>query len=293
MTQDIIQGESLHSQATTQEHLHVDQSVIDRIGELTTAAGAIQHQDNSFHLLVPAGFVHKDITDLVEKANPNPNRKHGVVALSDIESFNTYVTDQAGQGCSYIYADPEARTLTAVFNDHDTAAGPMTQPGWRDFRAVYAAELSREFNTWLRNNKQPKEQEEFAVFLEDNIADVMEPSGDTLLAIALTLQAKTEVNFNSSRRLDNGQVQITYTENIDARAGTGAIDIPREFSIGCRLFKNGDGYKVRARLKYRLGAGKVKFWYELDRPENVIEDAFKAYIEKARDTGITVLIGKP
>ena len=181
--------------------------------------------------------------------------------------------------------------LTAVFNDHGFPSDP--QPGWRDFRATYKAELSREFDIWLKNNKQVKEQEDFAVFLEDNIADIAEPSGDILLAIALTLQAKTEVSFNTSRRLDNGQVQITYTENIDARAGNGSIEIPREFAIGCRLFKNGDGYKIRARLKYRLGGGKVKFWYELDRPENVIEDAFKAYLDVARETGYTVLIGKP
>jgi uncharacterized protein YfdQ (DUF2303 family) len=136
------------------------------------------------------------------------------------------------------------------------------------------------------------EQEEFAIFIEDNIADVVEPSGDTLLQVALTLQAKNEVNFSSSRRLDNGQVQLAYSETIDARAGTGAIEIPHRFAIGARLFKNGDGYKVYARLKYRLGGGKVKFWYELERPENAIEDAFKAYIDQAREHGFTVLLGK-
>jgi uncharacterized protein YfdQ (DUF2303 family) len=114
-----------------------------------------------------------------------------------------------------------------------------------------------------------------------------------LLAIALTLQATTAANFESSRRLDNGQVQIAYTETIEARAGIGSIEIPREFAIGCRLFKNGAGYKVKARLKYRLGGGKIKFWYELDRPENAIEDAFVAYVEKAKEPTFPVLIGKP
>lgn len=274
-----------------QEHLHVSESVFEKIAGMTKAATAIQQQDRSFQLLVPADFSHKDVTDLVEKANPNPNRKRGTVALSDIDSFNQYVSDHGNETSTYVYADPDARSLTAVFNDHSFPADPLA--GWRDFRATYTAELSREFSTWLKNNKQAKEQEDFAIFLEDNIADVVEPSGDVLLAVALTLQAKTEVNFNTSKRLDNGQVQITYTENIDARAGAGSIEIPREFAIGCRLFKNGDGYKIRARLKYRLGGGKVKFWYELDRPENVIEAAFEAYVNKARETGITVLIGKP
>ncbi len=136
-------------------------------------------------------------------------------------------------------------------------------------------------------------QEDFAIFLEDNIADIAEPSGESLLSIALTLQAKTEANFSSSRRLDNGQVQFTYTENIDARAGTGLIEIPREFAIGVRLFKNGEGYKIKARLKYRLASGQIKFWYELDRPENAVEDAFNSYVAQASESGYKLLYGRP
>ena len=232
-----------------QELLQLDASTISQIGALTLAAMATQEVGGTTHLVLPEGHKHVDLTATVEKAGAAPRRKQGCVQLSDLASFNTYIDDQGPDGTTYIYADPDTRTLTAVLNDHAKAAGTA---GWRDLRAVYKAELSREFTTWLGGNKQPMEQETFAIFLEDNIADVCEPSGETLLAIALTLQAKTEVNFASSRRLDNGQVQFTYTENIEARATGGSIEIPREFMIGLRLFKNGDGYKVRARLKYRL-----------------------------------------
>lgn len=272
------------------EHLHLDGSVIEQIGALTLAATAVHTAGNAQHLVLPPEYKHVDLTALIEKAGAAPSRKHGTVHLGDVHSFIAYVRDQAQPLSCYIYADPEARTLTAVLNENssDTAQAP----GWRDFRAVCKADLSREFECWMRNNKQPKEQEEFAVFLEDNIADIVEPSGDVLMAVALTLQAKTEVAFSSARRLDNGQVQLAYTETIDARAGAGAVEIPREFAIGIRLFKNGQAYKVRARLKYRLGSGKVKFWYELDRPENVIEDAFEEYVSQARASGYTVLLGK-
>ena len=42
----------------------------------------------------------------------------------------------------------------------------------------------------------------------------------------------------------------------------------------------------------RINGGKVKFWYELDRPQNAIEDAFKAYVEQVRQSNFTLLIGK-
>ncbi len=268
-----------------------DSNDIEQIRALAAAALEVKQIDDSFHLIVPDDHKHVDITKAIEQVWPEPRRKTGTIQLSSIESFNQYVSDQAREGHSYIYADPDSRTLTAVLNDHDFGSGD--HPGWRDFRAVYRAELSRELSAWMANDKKVKEQEEFAVFIEDNIADVCSPTGEELLSIALTLQAKTEVAFNSSRRLDNGQVQLVYSETIDARAGAGSIEIPREFQIGVRLFKNGDGYKLRARLKYRLHAGHVKFWYELDRPENAIEDAFNAYITKASESGLPVLVGKP
>jgi uncharacterized protein YfdQ (DUF2303 family) len=286
-----IAGQLAYAAAAAQEHLHIDQSAIKQIGALSVAATSLHSQGNAHHLVLPPEFKHIDLTGLIEKTLPAPHRKAGTVALGDLVSFLTFVDEQSYTHHCYIYADPDSRTLTAVLNDHERDGHESA--GWRDYRAVFKAELSREFHGWFSNNKKVMEQEEFAIFLEDNVADIASPSGEDMLAVALTLQAKTEVSFSSHRRLDNGQVQLSYSETIDARAGNGAIDIPREFALGLRLFKNGEGYRLRARLKYRLHAGKVKFWYELDRAENAVEDAFSAYVEQARQSGFTVLIGKP
>lgn len=272
----------------TADQLHLGADTIDRITELAHASISAQQVAGTTQFLVPSGYTLHDLTEKIEKAQHAPNRKQGTVRLTSIDSFLQFAADQNQAGTGYIYADPEQQTLTAVFNDtkeHST--------GWRDHRGVFKAELSRECANWIRNNKQNKEQEDFAIFLEDNIADIVEPSGDTLLTVALSLQAKTEVNFSSSKRLDNGQVQLTYTENMDARAANGTLEIPREFAIGVRIFKNSEGYKIKARLKYRLHSGRVKFWYELDRVENVIENAFADYITRANESGYTVLFGTP
>jgi uncharacterized protein YfdQ (DUF2303 family) len=275
---------------TTGSTFEADDATIREIGELTVAATAVREVGDATLLVLPPGFQHHDITKAVQAAAPAPARPSGTVTLTDVASFIAYVKNHAAAPSSYIYADSDRRKLVAVLNDH--CQGDLREAGWRDFRAEYSAELSREFQLWLAANAKPMEQEEFAIFIEDNIADVAEPTGETLLQIALTLQAKTEVNFGSARRLDNGQVQLHYSETIDARASAGNIEIPREFRLGVRVFKNGDAYGIRARLKYRLGAGKLRFWYELDRPDDIIEHAFEAYIDAARTSaGITVLRG--
>jgi uncharacterized protein YfdQ (DUF2303 family) len=271
--------------------LELDSTSLHKFGELALAAKAIQTHEGTAHLVLPEGHKHIDLTAAIEQAAARPNRKRGIIQLLDLDSFLTYVKQQGDPASTYIYADIDSRSLTAVFNEH-TPLEYAGQPGWRDHRAVYTAALSPEFANWSKNDRTPMEQEPFAIFIEDNIADVIEPAGTVLLEVASSLQAKTDVNFSAAKRLDNGQVQFVYQENTTATAGGGSIDIPREFVLGMRLFKGAAGYRVKARLKYRLGGGKLKFWYELDRPHLAIEAAFNEYVQQARGGAYTLLFGK-
>lgn len=260
----------------------------ETIQKLAGAAIAISSHEDTHQVILPPGWKREDITEQVAAQKDAPPRKRGSVELHDVPSFVRYCEDQEAKDRGYLYAIAEKHCIVAVFNDHQAA------PGWQDHRATLALTKTREAETWLKHNTVPMEQETFATFLEDNIADVVEPSGEVLLKVALTLQAKTDVSFRSARRLDNGQVQLQYSETIDARAGDGDLVIPREFSIGIRLFRNVPGYKLRARLKYRLAASKVKFWYELDRPLDAIEEAFKGIADEVQEkSGYPMLFGLP
>ncbi len=271
---------------------------VEDIARLTAAGLAPKEIAGTTHLVVPERYKHIDLTEVVRKAQVAPDRKTGTVVLSDLASLLQYMADQHAQSAGYVFADPDSRTITVVFNDQKGF------PGWRDHRAVYKAALTPEAERWLSHSCKPFTQTEFAEFIEDNLADLQGVEGQTLLAVATTIAAATGINFSSAKRLDNGQTQLTYTETIDARAGAdGALQIPKTFSLGLRLFKNGGGYKLTARLKYRLHAGAVKFHYELERPENALDDAFAGYIKQVREAtigqgehavplGYTVLLGK-
>lgn len=259
----------------------------------TLAAAGLQadNVDGAYFVNVPPGYAHKDISDAVERVQPAPRRKRGAIKVADVASLLAVCADQGHAG-TYLYADPETRTICAVFNDHRSNVA-----GWRDHRASFTAEFTPEFSRWIANNGngKAKAQTDFAEFIEDNAADILAPASTQLLEVATTIAATTGIEFKSAKRLDNGQAQLTYVENIDARAGAdGGLVIPREFELGLRIFKNGEGYKLRARLKYRLGSGAVKFWYELDRPERAVEDAFAGYVQQVREKcGFPVLLGVP
>jgi len=238
---------------------------------------------------LPPGYSLENVTAQLEKASPHRNRHQGTVVLGDVDSLLMYCEDQDAQAFGYIYADPERMTITAVFNDQRDP----DYPGWRDHRASFTATTTPEMKKWLANDKKQMGQTEFAEYLEDNFADLAGADAQTLLNVATTIQATTGINFASARRLQDGQTQLTYNEVIDAKAGAdGALKIPQTFALGLRIFKNGDAYKLTARLKYRLHSGSVKFWYELDRPERAIEDAFAGYVATVRErSGYRVLIG--
>lgn len=271
---------------------HSISQVAATLNELAAAVTVVHEEKNYRHAIVPNGFKLENISQATERAQDAPYRKTGTLKLKSIESLLNYTAAQkesnGSDATGIIYADPDSRTITAVLNDNKGST-----PGWRDHRAEFKAEFTPEFANWFKTNSTPMGQTEFAEFIEDNIVDIAGEYGTTLLEIATTIQATTGINFSSAKRLQNGQVQMQYTENIDTRAGaSGSLEIPKEFTLGLRIFKNGAGYKIKARLKYRLASGAVKFWYELDRPERSIEDAFNDYVKTVTEqSGYTVLLG--
>lgn len=286
-TEENTLGVALSSIDAKPEHLQLAEQLA------ASMAATLQERriESSTFIITPPGFNRHDVTAELEKAKPVRNRPQGTVNLGDVPSLLAYCADQVAQERGYIYADPDARTMTAVFNDQRSTLAP----GWRDHRAHFAATYTPEFKKWLDNNGTHMSQTDFAEFIEDNLQDLHADHAQTLLTVATTIQATNGINFSSARRLTDGQTQLTYNEVIDATAGAdGALKIPQTFTLGLRIFKNGEGYKLTARLKYRINSGTVKFWYELERPERAVEDAFTGYVNTVREqSGYTVLIGKP
>lgn len=260
------------------------------IKELTAASLEIKEIGSSTFILAPKDYTLHNVTGVIEQSQVTPSRKSGTVHLADVASLMQYMGDQKCPHGGYVYADLGERTITAVFNDHkfESAAG------WRDHRAVFSAAYTPEFKRWLARDKQQFTQTEFAEFIEDNFPDIAGDQAQTLLTVATTLSSQTGINFSSSKRLQDGQNQLHYSEVIDTKAGAdGAMTIPQKFSLGVRIFVSGGGYSLTARLKFRIASGGVKFWYELERPERAVEDAFGGYVEALRETsGYTVLLGK-
>lgn len=67
-----------------------------------------------------------------------------------------------------------------------------------------------------------------------------------------------------------------------------------KIAIGIPIFWGGDAYQITARLRYRVKEGRLTFWYELIRPDKILEDATKTLINKIKvSTGVPLFFGQP
>lgn len=227
-----------------------------------------------------------------------PRRKIAKVKMHDAESFIDYMKRHGSLTDSTIWciADYKAGKVdfTGILNDHGEEA---TQAAFRDHRATFAPEFSEEWNRWTGMNKKPFNQAGFAEYIEENLKDIASvegsPTGSQMLEMALAFEANQDMKFKSAIRLQNGGVQMAFTQDDDANtlAKMSAFD---RFTVGFPVFWSGDAYRIDARLRYRVREGKLTFWFELIRQDLILEAATQTLIGLIRDkTGNPFFFGEP
>lgn len=243
----------------------------------------------AYSVLVPAGAQH--VLFDTDGRLPAPRRKTGHPAFFTAASLAEYVVRHDDEPRA-LYADVDNRRIVAVLNGHGGGGGGA---GWGDHRATLVLRSTPEWKRWIERDGRIEGQTAFAEHLEDCLADIVEPEGAVMLELAQHFQAAAKVNFRSAKQLADGQRQLVYEETIEARAGqTGQITIPQFFVVGVAPFEGSAGYRIRARLRYRLHDGALKIGYVLDRPDKVVRAAFDDVLaEVETTTGLKSFAGTP
>lgn len=268
----------------------------EAVAQIAREAGryeAISPDGKPIGLLIPPGGTYA-VYD-AERHGATPNRKRGVVTLHEPASLAAYVNRHGGLGVQ-LYADVRARSITAVLNDHEAAdvgGDPGSRPGWRDHRAHLQLRHSPEWEAWAALDGAPLSQTQFAEHLELHYPDVVEPDHATMLEVARTLEVTKDVAFRGSQRLENGEQQLRYEEQVEGRAGSrGELEVPTSFVLSLRVFEGTEPIPVEARLRYRLDSGTLRIGYHLHRAEDAVRNAFdRLLVEVENSTGLAALRG--
>jgi len=263
---------------------------------------------------------------LFDPYRDNLLRISGTAALLSLGSFidlvNRFKDDESAV---FGNDDRKAPSLTAIFNYHERATGDDGESladasdiaRHADHRATFAFPLSDEWLAWMGANKEPMSMADFALFLEDRWPDVLtiealedlpekmrtivSVSGGKaalatptkLIELSRGLKINEKAAVEESVNLASGEGGIRFTAEHTGADGK-PVKVPSIFIIGLPVFRNGQPYRMMARLRYRLSGGKLVFWYELARPDAVFDDAFAGALDEVREkTALPVFLGKP
>lgn len=246
------------------------------------------------YIAIPDGWKLEDC----EKTLPTPRRKKASVVLADADSFISYLKRHGSLASATIWCEADYKSgqvsFTGIMNDHSEEVDGQQ---WRDHIVKLVPAKAVEWERWVASNRKPMSQLDFATFIEENLADIATapgfPSGTDMLQMATGLEIAQDSMIKSAIRLQSGGVRMEYVEDSNAET-VRSMEVFSKFALGLPVFYSGAAYMLEARLKYKLSGGKLSFWYELIRPDKVVEDAAKTITTTIQEaTGFPLFHGKP
>jgi len=251
------------------------------------------------------------IKSLLDPWREFPERRAGTAKLLTLDSFVAFVNRHKDDG-SVVFGDFSGAPKLIVVLDYHALDGAARHG---KHRAEYAFPLSDEWKGWMAKNSTGDrpvkfDQHDFAMFLEDRVADLSspldqertdyEPLFGTKFAAPselLTLSRGLELNVSSKikdvRNLQSGEVQLVFDEVHEDGKGK-PLKVPGLFVAQIPLFVDGEKVRIIARLRYRKDGGSVSWFYQLYRPELIIRERLVADLAQVGEaTGCPAFEGTP
>ena len=247
-------------------------------GLATDALKPVIHTVEKEHfIVVPEGMELRSLKEF-QYAEP-PARKAGHVQVQDVASFAEYFLRFRDKD-SMVFADPQAFTFTGILDYHEETAEGAARAC--KHKVGLTLRTTKRWDTWKGANAKPKSQEDFATFIEDNLADIYAPEKSNyppaavMLEVSRTLEASSQYTFTQTTNLKNGQRVAQYREQINGVAGPQQeIQIPDEFVVRLPIFLNQPPVEVRCRLRFRINNGKLTMWYDMLRVDEMLAAEFE------------------
>lgn len=298
-------------------------AAIDALVDLGAAAAAVtietvdlpaELEDSGLPLAVPVGIRHGekpeflDTRPLFEHWRIRPARKAGQAKTLTLDSFIA-LTNRHKTEHSAVFADTDWRkpAFLAVVDYHELALGA---PAPCKHRIGYQFPLSEPWKLWVAHNAEPMAQGEFAAFVEDNIADLSSPTpaeaaswgslfGTTvatpsdLIRLSRGLAVNVESKVVNAVTLQSGAGQVVFEETHKDADGK-PITVPGLFILSVAPFFMGTVVRVPCRLRYRVKAGSLVWFYQIYRPDLAVTERVRADLDiVAAATALPCFEGAP
>ncbi len=267
--------------------------------------------------LVPKGFDVVNLKPLMAPYLTKPERREGVAVFTDLDSFIAHAV-RFKDADSAVFADDneDKPSFTSVIDYH--RAGHDSDPRFGKHRGHYAPALSEPWQAWDSVEGKSLTVGAFSAFLQDRLADVIDPPKDgrtdadvklldivamfggggfagqsRLLELAKGLRVRDTQEAVSVNNIQTGEVEIAFKSTHSDMAGAPLV-VPTAFLVGIPVFHRGPAYRMVIRLFYRMVEGKLVWTVKRYRPDTIFDHAFEEACTTIRDkTALPLLRGKP
>lgn len=238
---------------------------------------------------IPSLIIPKDYeVRTFESLLPQPVRKKGLASLATLQTFIEYLKTYAKPTTKIFVTSEGSLKFVAIIDYHES-----DEAHWCDDRAVYVAIHTPEWSTWAGHNKKRFDQAAFAEFVEMNASDIVNPPSADILEMATNLSIKTEAAITSSVKLSNGNQSLSYVEESKTTGGRADIEVPQKITLGLSPYKGSPRYQIHAFLRIRIVDRKPSFYYELIKPETILDACTEEAIATVQEaTAITLYRGE-
>lgn len=323
-TQPLFPKETTVTDRTENDALieHITANLAPRVQEVTRGT-----PDLAQVLVVPKGMQTLRVKELLDAYLPAPERRTGTTQLADVESFSAYV-NRHKRPETVIFADLDANgspSLECVFDaDHEGPEGA----GWCQHRATYAFPLSSEWVAWRRAHGQQLAQSDFASFIDERAADLLdaealraqaqavaaqegtpyeEPaqialaarlgvplaSAAEVIGASRGLRIRAEVNVAEVVTVGTGETELVFSEQHRGADGN-SLKVPSAFLVGIPVFRDEPRDVFLARLRYRRApqAARILWTLSLHQVDDVLRAACREVVKRVRGaTSLPVFTG--
>lgn len=254
----------------------------------------------------------EDAKKIYDNWRTAPERIEGVAEVTEVQSFVDLVNRHKNSE-SAIFSDFRGRSVLAVIDYHEaTTIAADAKPHFCRHRVHMGYRFSVEWSAWASKNTILQEQEAFAQFVEDRIADMVTVPKDIgdpieatyglrfgtpaeILTVSRGLELSVSMNVKEVVNLQNGVAQIQFEEEHDAKDKNGQkITVPGLFALSIPIFDGGEKDTVIFRLRYKRAGGRLKWAIYLLNAEKLVKERLTAdFAWIAEQTKLPVYAGMP
>lgn len=237
----------------------------------------------------------------LEKYLNKPTRTRLNETLTVFKSFLEAIKSRFNKDEATIYARNEPHAKYNNFTFEGVAHDCRTGDQWRDdFKINWKGVFTVSARDWLMNDEKPLPQEEFALFLDKHMADIVSPDGKDdkfaglptkaeLYNFVTSLEDSKNQKFARKVNVQNGDVSVSL-ERVSDDGTVQRLKLFERFAINLQLYEGFPAWRVMAKLRYRVANGSIVFFYDIEGLEELFIENRDWATAKIKETGLPVFI---